>query len=335
MIINNIKLTNFRNHSSYSLNCNRNITLIIGNNGFGKTSILEAIYILMRGKSFRATDPEIIKHESDFYRIELEYDNGETIAASFNGDKKTFLIAGKKSQRLPKKYKYPVVLFLPSDLNLISHSPGRRREYFDRIISQLSEDYGNSLSRYEKALKQRNELLKNEHRSSDALFSWNIILSQYGTKILKQRRDYIEDLNKRITKVYQSIAENQDQVNIKYKTDLPDTNEATYLRQLEQNSTKDYILGHTSFGVHRDDYIFDFNHKIANGSASRGETRSIILALKFIEAGQVYQTTNLHPIILLDDVFSELDTLRRRALTKNFKDNQIIITSVEKIDPDF
>lgn len=332
MIIKKIKLVNFRNHSTFTLDCDPDITLIIGNNGFGKTSILEAIYISTRGKSFRATDSEIINLGSDFYRIELEYQNGEKIIVTYDGNNKFFHTLDKKSKRLPKNHKYPIVLFLPSDLNLISHSPGRRREYFDRIIGQISEDYSTSLSKYEKALKQRNEILKKENPTRDELFSWNIMLSQYGTKILAKRVECIEEFNQRITPVYQSIAENQDEITIDYKTDLRSFKEDDYLKQLEQNFIKDSYLGHTSFGVHRDDYVFNFNQKLANGSASRGETRSIILALKFIEASQIYQKTNLHPIILLDDVFSELDTSRRKALTKNFKDNQIIITSVETIE---
>ena len=331
MIIKSIRLTNFRNHLSYSLDCNKDITLIIGDNGFGKTSILEAIYILTRGKSFRATDPEIINRGSDFYRIELEYENGEKITATYDGNSKTFHTVEKKVKRIPKNYKYPVVLFLPSDLNLISHSPGRRREYFDRIISQLSESYSTNLSKYEKALKQRNELLKKEHKTKDTLFSWNLLLAQYGTRVQKMRDECIKEFNKKITEVYQSIAENQDEILIEYKTDTDGSKEDNYLKRLEQNFEKDSYLGHTSFGVHRDDYIFTFNHKIANGSASRGETRSIILALKFIEADQIYQKTGQQPIVLLDDVFSELDATRRKALTKNFQNNQIIITSVENV----
>ena len=331
MIIKSIKLINFRNHHEYFLDCHNNTTLIIGNNGFGKTSILEAIYILTRGKSFRATDSEILNRKSDYYRIELEYYNGEKVTATFNGQEKQFHILDKKYKRLPKNNKYPIILFLPSDLNLISHSPGRRREYFDRIFAELSDNYSSYLSKYEKALKQRNELLKQEYQAKENLFSWNLILAEYGTKILQMRQKYIKEINQKITNIYQSIAKNKDEVKISYKTDLETTKTDDYLKQLEQNYQKDFYLGHTSFGIHRDDYVFMFNHKIADGSASRGETRSIILALKFIEADLIYQKTNLRPIILLDDVFSELDVTRRRSLTKNFEHNQIIITSVETI----
>ena len=329
MIIKSIKL---RNHTKYNLECTNETSLIIGENGSGKTSVLEAIYILTRGKSFRATDPDIIKRGTEFYRIELQYQNGEKTVATYDGKSKNFIISDKKNKRLPKKNKYPIILFLPSDLNLISHSPGRRRDYYDRIFSQFNEQYAVSLSKYEKALKQRNELLKEDNLSQDKLFSWNIMLSKYGTDIYKLRKQYINEINQQLTDVYRSIANNQDEINIIYKSDLKNPSSDSYLKQLEDNFTKDSYLGHTSFGIHRDDYIFYFNHKPADGSASRGETRSVILALKFTEANLLKQKNNQTPVILLDDVFSELDEARRKSLIKNFKNNQVIITSVESTD---
>ena len=329
MIIKSIKLTNFRNHTTYSLDCKKDTTLILGENGCGKTSVLEAIYILTRGKSFRATDAEIMRRGSEYYRIELEYCSGEKIIATFDGKTKTFLAEAKKTHRLPKKNQYPSVLFLPSDLNLISHAPSRRREYFDRIFSQLNPTYQVAFSKYNKALKQRNELLKNDYLRPDALFSWNLLLSKYGSELYSARKQLTQEINDKLTSVYQSIAKNHDEVLIKYKSEV--TTPDFYLKTLESNFNKDTYLGHTSFGVHRDDYTFEFNHKIADGSASRGETRSIVLALKFIEADLVFQKLGQKPLVLLDDVFSELDETRRKCLIENFKDNQVIITSVENI----
>lgn len=331
MIIKSITLTNFRNHTHYALNCQDEVSLILGANGWGKTSILEAIYILTRGKSFRATDDDIIKRDTPFYRIELEYTNGSTITATYDGQHKTFTTTDKKTRRLPTKAKYPVILFLPSDLNLISHSPGRRRDYFDRIFSQLDEDYNTSLSRYNKALKQRNELLKTDRPVKDSLFSWNLLLAQYGTNLYNKRYRFVQLINSKLTPTYRSIAENTDDINLTYNTLADSFTTDTYLKTLEQSLDKDIYLGHTTFGIHRDDYLFGFNHQPADGSASRGETRSVILALKFIEAEMIKEQLSLHPIVLLDDVFSELDETRRRCLVKNFKDNQVIITSVESI----
>lgn len=332
MIIKSIHLVNFRNHSDYHLDCNQDTTLILGKNGCGKTSVLEAIYILTRGKSFRSTDPEIIKRGAPFYRIEIVYDNGEKSVASYDGKNKTFLILDKKSKRLPAKNKYPIVLFLPSDLNLISGSPSRHRDYFDYIFSQISEEYNNHLSRYEKALHQRNELLKSESVSDSSLFSWNLLLAKYGSNIYNFRLQFTENINQTLNQTYHSIAKNQDEVSLRYQTEINNANESSYLQKLEQNFQKDLYLGHTTFGIHRDDFEFIFNHRPANGSASRGETRSIILALKFTEAKIMYEKLHQKPIVLLDDVFSELDDFRRECLVSNFKDNQVIITSVEDVN---
>lgn len=332
MIIKSINLTNFRNHDTYHLDCNDDTTLILGKNGCGKTSVLEAIYILTRGKSFRATDQDIIKRETEFYRVEIINNSGEKSTVTFDGKTKTFTIMDKKTRRLPKNHKYPVVLFLPSDLNLISGSPSRHREYFDRLFSQLDEKYSNYLSRYEKALRQRNEILKSDYVETSSLFSWNLLLAKYGTYIYQTRQQLVDRINLSLEKTYFSIAKKNDNLTLNYQTEISIKNEDSYLKNLESNLEKDLYLKHTSYGIHRDNFIFYFNDKPADGSASRGETRSIVLALKFIEAEIIKEKTGSKPLILLDDVFSELDESRRKALVQNFKHHQIIITSVENID---
>ena len=208
MIIKSLHLANFRNHATYDLACTEPISLIIGPNGCGKTSVLEAIYLLTRGKSFRATDPDIIMHGAAYYRAALEYENGETITAAYDGTTKTFTAAGHKSRRLPKKHQYPVVLFEPSDLNLISHAPSRRRTYFDRLFAELDPSYSTHLSRYEKALRQRNELLKLDTTIAGDLFSWNLLLARHGTELIKLRAHFTDVLNTHLTTTYRSIAEN-------------------------------------------------------------------------------------------------------------------------------
>jgi DNA replication and repair protein RecF len=340
MVISSIKLKNFRCHEDFCYQFSKKTSVIVGENGSGKTSVLEAIYEALRGKSFRATDPDILKRQSDFYRIEVDFKNGEKTVVAFGSlsenemAKKQFLVGGKKYARLPKKYRYPIVLFLPDDLHLISSSPTKKRDFFDRILSELNDTYSSTLNRYEKALKQRNDLLKSYAEGSieevrSVIFSWNLLLAKYGTEIRRERKKFITEMNERLTKTYQSIAENKDEIFVEYKLQGDDISENDYFRKLENELPRDLILGHTGFGVHRDSYEFLFNNSDANGSASRGEVRSIILAMKFIEAELIYEKIGKRPIVLLDDVFSELDEMRQKALTRNFKENQVIITSVE------
>lgn len=330
MLVKEVSLTNFRNHSTHNLKCKSTTNLILGANGCGKTSVLEAIYILTQGKSFRATDPDILKRGTDFYRIELTYDNGKKITAFYDGTKKVFQSMDKKTARLSKKDKYPVILFLPSDLNLVTGSPTSRRDYFNRFFSVLSQDYATALSKYDKALTQRNKLLKDDFVKKDAFFPWNVLLAKNGIVLRDLRKKFIDEINENLTNIYHSIADNEDKISLEYSTEFESDSESEFLKALEDNFEKDQIIGHTSIGFQRDNFDFIFNDNPAAGSASRGESRSIILALKFNEANIVTEKLNTKPLILLDDVFSELDNDRRACLIDNFKNHQVIITSVEK-----
>lgn len=338
MIIQSVKLVNFRSHDEFLLQCNKKTSLLVGENGSGKTSVLEAIYEALRGKSFRATDEEILKRGTEFYRIELDFTDGTKTIVLYDGQRKQFLVEDKKKTRLPRKNRYPIVLFLPEDLHLVATSPTKRRNYFDRVISEFNESYSNSLLKYEKALRQRNELLKKHKIDEDDnkvidrdFFSWNILLAKYGLEIRNYRKQYLDKLNAEFNQVYHSIVENGDQVFLKLNLFGGEITEADYFNRLENEFRRDLILGHTGFGIHRDDFIFLFNEKEADGTASRGELRSMILAMKFIEADLIFRETGKRPVVLLDDVFSELDNVRQKSLVKNFKDNQVIITSVDEI----
>lgn len=326
MIIRRVGVTNFRSHEKIEIDFTKQTTEIIGENGCGKTSILEAIYEVLQGKSFRAVDREILKRGADFYRVNLEYDDGHTVSVVYDGVKKEFLCEDKKSRRLIKKFKYPIVLFEPDDLNLVGASPTSRRNYFDRIFSQLSQTYADSLLRYNKALRQRNELLKQDLLNFGDLFSWNVLITKHGMELVETRRKFVEKINQEFTDIYRSIAENNDEIRLRFNSEVK--NESDFLKILEQDFERDKIIGHTGFGAHRDNYEFVFNGSTADGSASRGEVRSSILALKFIEAKMILEILGKQPIVLLDDVFSELDETRQRCLVKNFKENQIILTSV-------
>lgn len=331
MIIKSVKLVNFRSHEMFLFEFHKQTTMIAGENGCGKTSILEAIYEGCQGKSFRAVDKEIVQRGKDIYKVEINYVNGEKTSVEYDlvRNKKRFLVSDKEAGRLPKKNKYPIVLFTPDDLHLLSTSPTNKRAYFDRELSQITEVYSNALAKFNKVLKQRNDLLKEEYLASDALFAWNVMLAKYGTMISKAREKWVSEINSLLQGKYASIAENEDEVKLMLMSEV--TDESEYLKKLEENFARDRVVGHTTFGTQKDDFIFYFNGSDADGTASRGEIRSMIIALKFIEAEKIEEKLGKKPIVLLDDVFSELDDKRQKALAKNFKNNQVIITSVNGV----
>ena len=338
MLVKRIKLQNFRCHKRYELVCKPQTTLILGQNGCGKTSVIEAVYEVLRGKSGRAVDRDIVRRGADFYRVELETDEGDVRSVAYDERSKVFVVHGQKYRRLPPKAQYPIVLFEFRDLDLVSASPTRQRAYFDEVLGRTSPAYPVDLRRYEKALHQRNQLIKQES-SPEQFFPWNILLAKHGSALRRARRQYLEMVNRELSSVYQSIARNDDQLAVKYhlfgaetavEDDVDvDTEISNYLKQLELSAQKDLVIGHTTYGAHRDTYEFLFNGRPARGSASRGEVRSLMISLKFIEAKDIEARTHTKPLILLDDVFSELDAKRRQCLVENFRNHQIILTSTE------
>lgn len=334
MILKTLRVQNFRTHSDFILEIGEKSTLISGANGSGKTSLLEAIYFALQGTSFRSSDKEILKNDgSSWFRIDLKDSKDSLRTIIFNNavqkSKKQFLVDGNKKARLSANLRIPVVLFEPDDLQLLSGSPTRRRNFLDYFLSQIFPSFQLALARYNKALKQRNNLLKRDNVSKDELFPWNLMLAEYGAEIISKRQDFLELLNSKIEEVYFEISGVKDEIKIDYLGEKVSKNEI--LAILSKNIERDKILGYTNFGPHKHDIQFIFNKKPAQNVASRGENRSLVLALKFIETDILADLTSKIPIVLLDDVFSELDDDRQKLLTKHFSKYQTIITSTNEI----
>jgi len=335
MVVKRINLKNFRCHKDITIELNPNVTIITGKNGSGKTSILEAIYIVCRGKSFKGSFKDITNSESSWWSIKANTD-GDEISSSFktlnNIKEKKFVINNNKHTNLPTKNKKPVVLFEPEDMRIINGSPARRRDYIDKLITQFDSGYQTILSKYKKALTQRNFLLKNKNSTNKDLLIWNLSLSEYGSYIVKKRIEILELINQSITDTYNEISESNDWVSIKYSEEPQNNTKQKIFNQLEKDYSKDALIGTTTTGPHRHDILFYLNKKESKTTASRGEIRTIILALKFFEIQRIENETTKRPIILLDDVYSELDETRQNKLNSFTKKNQVIITSAHSID---
>lgn len=331
VLVKTIRVQHIRTHKDYTLDVSPGVSVVTGPNGSGKTSLIEALYIALQGGSFKGGDVDVLQQDMPWYRIDVTFDDEAARIVKFDPSRQTgrkqFEIDGKTSYRLSPRYKYPVVLFEPDDLRLLNGSPTRRRQFIDRFISQLDPEYALSLRRYDRALKQRNTLLKRPYVSDGDLFAWNVSLSEYGAYIIAQRLVFIDTLNKRLNETYETIAHTGDVVTMCYSEASADNIQQKLLANLHAHVEKDKIIGFTSTGPHRHDVLFDFNHSPALSVASRGEVRSIVLALKFLEVDIIESITGKTPIILLDDVFSELDKDRQSYLIESTARNQIIITS--------
>lgn len=330
-VVKKLSVKNIRSHDEFSILLSPTITVITGLNGSGKTSLIEALYIALQGSSFKGSDHDVLRHDSPWWRIDVEFESQIKRIITFNPTlstgRKKITIDDKVMYRLPLKYKYPVVLFEPDDLRLLHGSPTRRRQFIDRFISQLDPLYLNALHKYERALKQRNSLLKRPYTKPDELFAWDITLSDYGSYIIEKRIAFIEQINSQLNEAYNVIANSQDVISVHYSHTYIGEIKQKLLNDLHIHQERDKLLGFTSIGPHRHDVIFKFNNSPALEVASRGEVRSIVLALKFLEVDIIEQIINHKPIILLDDVFSELDENRQNRLLAT--KNQVIITSIK------
>lgn len=331
--ITKISIQNIRSHHTFTTELASKVTVITGRNGSGKTSLIEAIHIALQGTSFKGVDGDLLQTNSPWWRIEINLDDDTKRTITFNPEKtqnkKQFTVDDKTTTRLLRKHKYPVVLFEPDDLRLLHGSPVRRRQFIDKFISQLNPQYSTILHKYERALRQRNNLLKKQTINNDELFVWDVALSEYGAFIIEQRIIFIEQINSKLNDAYNAIADEKDNVSVHYSHTFIGDIKQKLLNELHNNKPRDKILGNTSTGPHRHDVVFMFNNSPALSVASRGEVRTIVLALKFLEVDIIEKITNHKPIILLDDVFSELDTSRQNALSNTINSHQIIITSTD------
>jgi len=225
----------------------------------------------------------------------------------------------------------PVVLFEPNHLQLLHGAPVARRDYLDDILEQTNPGYISFRRNYRRVLAQRNALLKRSNvPSAQELFPWNLRLSELGATIARARTLLCEQLNDKLADTYAKVSSTDTKVMITYNTKFPvDGYETHLLHKLESHVHEDAVRGFTAYGPHREDFVVTFNDRAANETASRGETRTAILALKIIELQLLESLRGQTPLLLLDDVFSELDAARRSALTGFLQRYQTFLTTTD------
>ncbi len=332
MKINSINLQNFRNYNILNISFDGETNIIYGDNAQGKTNILEAIYVSATTKSHRGNkDREMISFNEDeahiksivekngtTYRIDMHLKKNKSKGIAING------IPIKKASELFGIIN--IVVFSPEDLNIIKEGPGARRHFIDMELSQIDKIYLSDLSNYNRILVQRNKLLKDLYFSNDAIDTldiWDMQLVNYGRRMIEARKRFIKSLNEIIGEIHRNLSANKEQLLIKYE---PNVCESEFETELIRNRERDLKTKMTNIGPHKDDISFYINGNDVRKFGSQGQQRTAALSLKLSEIELVKSIIHDSPILLLDDVLSELDSNRQNLLLNSIKDIQTIIT---------
>ncbi|HWT55620.1 MAG TPA: DNA replication and repair protein RecF [Candidatus Microsaccharimonas sp.] len=333
-MIANLRLQNFRSYSDETFEFSPTVNIVVGPNASGKTNLLEAILVLCRGGSYRAKDSELIAFDAPWARLDALVNDEEARTVKLVEEplpSKSFEFSGKVYKRLNMTHSIPAILFEPNNLQLLHGSPEQRRGYLDELLEQQISNYGTMRRNYRRVLAQRNALLKRAKRpTNEELFPWNLRLSELGAYVARARAQLAETINASLGETYQKLSTNKTAVTLTYSARFPlDSYETQMLKKLEADLPLDVLRGFTAAGPHREDFVVLFDGREASETASRGETRTLVLTLKILELELVEQARGVQPVMLLDDVFSELDGARRHALTDYLKTHQTFITTTD------
>ena len=332
MIVTKIELSNFRNYDSLSLELDDKTNILYGKNAQGKTNVLEAIYLCSTTKSHRSSkDAELIKFENNEghiklfinkkgreYRIDIHLRKNKSKGIAING------IPIKKASELFGIFN--VIFFSPEDLDIIKNGPAERRRFVDMELCQLDKIYVYNLINYNKVLGQRNQLLKDIYMKpelEDTLDVWDMQLVQYGEKIIQRRLRFIEEVNAIIGDIHHKLTGGRERIGLSYE---PGCGALSLEAALEKNRERDIRMKSTSVGPHRDDICFMAGGIDIRRFGSQGQQRTAALSLKLSEIELVRQIIKDTPVLLLDDVLSELDKHRQNYLLDSIHDIQTLIT---------
>ncbi|HSW66026.1 MAG TPA: DNA replication and repair protein RecF [Bacillota bacterium] len=334
-MITDLRLQHFRCYDDASFEMDSGVNIIVGPNASGKTNLLEAVLVVARGASFRAGDMELVQFDAPWMRLDADTVKGRRVVKlqPGTGEKwlKSFEIDGQPLARLLPARQLPVVLFEPNHLLLLHGSPELRRSFLDDLLEQINPRFAATRRHYRRVLYQRNTLLKKQPRDVvEQLFVWNVRLSELGGQIARERLALISRFNARVSDLYEGLSRQTNRIVLEYASRFaPETYESSLLHKLETSTELDLLRGFTAYGPHRDDLGVFIDGHAAGEAASRGETRTLVLALKLLELQLLEELQGTPPLLLLDDVFSELDGRRRQALTAYVADHQTFITTTD------
>lgn len=334
MYIKRLQMLNYRNYKSLNITLGKNVNVFMGDNAQGKTNILEAIYYCAFAKSHRTSkDRELINWNSDSAYVSLlvgkdRLDKNIDINILKDG-KKAIKINKIKVSKIGELFgNFNVVMFSPEDLKIIKDSPGVRRKFIDMELCQLNSKYYYNLVQYNKVLNERNVVLKNRKLDSEILDIYDIQLANFGYHIIIERIKYINKLNFYGKDIHKDISSGKENVEFKYISTIKDLEdiENSFYELLRRNRKKDIEKGTTSIGPHRDDFIVLINDVDTKSFGSQGQQRSAVLTIKFSSLKIIKEMTSEYPVLLLDDVLSELDFNRKRYILSTIGEIQTIIT---------
>lgn len=340
MYIKEIELKNFRNYEDICLKFNEKINFIIGNNAQGKTNLIEGIFMSSIGKSFRTSkDSDMIGFDKDFFKIKTvahkEFSDVEVEIILKKDSGKFIKVDGlnisKTSELLENIY---IVIFSPEDLRIVKDEPEKRRKFIDRELSILKPSYYDALTNYKKILLQRNTYLKQNNIESSILDIWNMQLSEYGAKIINLRENFIKKIDKISGEIHSNITNGKEKLHIEYDPNIKNTGslEEYIYSELKDSEQNDLRLRTTTKGPHRDDIQFFIDGINVRNFGSQGQQRTAALSLKLAELSLIKEETGENAILLLDDVMSELDSIRQEFLIKSLSDIQLFITTTDITD---
>ena len=339
MQLNKLSIINYKNIEAATLDLSAKLNCFIGHNGEGKTNLLDAVYYLSFCRSaFNPKDSEVMRHDADYFVLEGDYttdggDKEQVYCGMKRGTKKHFKRNKKEYKRLSMHIgQVPLIFVSPADATLIDGGSEERRRLMDVVISQYDTPYIEDLNRYNKALQQRNKLLKQEEEPDSTLMELlEMQMAEYGEVIYKKRAAFVEELTPVFQRIYQTICENREQVSLEY---VSHCQRGSLLDVIRRDRAKDRIMGYSLHGIHKDDLVMKLGDYPIRREGSQGQNKTYVLALKLAQFDFLRRTSgNNTPLLLLDDIFDKLDSSRVEQIVRLVSGDdfgQIFITDTNR-----